>query len=301
MVTFLAHTIRITPWVFLRMLPAYAVFLFALYFVYGREMDPVVRWFLALATISPSMSFLVLIALRSGLVQLKVSAPIHPPAIFKGLGRLAGFQWAILMIVQLVIYAPMIWALETYGGLPLTTNWMLTLVGLRDFVISNNTDSIHPAFGYAIMAYAIPYGISAAILGTAMAGTAATVVRKPPRIDAFWGFGHRWFSLLLLYVPVAFILWGGVVIAYQEGISQYFFQLVPSSILAAILPIYLVNFLWLPIFAAGASVAYAQNQQRIEEQRQAELDEMIAGAQPMPDLKALRQARQERQSTGRGF
>lgn len=296
MISFIGQTLRILPLVFLRMLPSYAVFLFLLYLVYGSEMDPFTRWFLAGITVTPSMSLLVLLALRSGLVQLKVSGPIFPPAVFKGIARLAGFQWIIMLLIQAILFAPMIWALEQYADLPLRQNLTLLLTGLRDFVISGQAGQIHPAYGYSVMAYGIAYGISAAVMGTAMAGTAATVVQKPPRIDSFWGFGHRFFTLLLFYVPISFALWTGVVYAYQAGLSQVIFTYIPNSILAAIMPIYLVNFVWLPFFAAGASVAYAQYKLRIETERRAEMEALIAGAEPMPDLRALRHARQDRQN-----
>ena len=297
MISFVGQTLRILPLVYLRMVPSYAVFLFLLYLVYGSEMDAFTRWFLAGITVTPSMSLLVLLALRSGLVQLKVSGPIFPPAIFKGLARLAGFQWIIMLLIQGILFAPMVWALEQYADLPLRQNLTLLLTGLRDFVIAGKAGEIHRAYGYSVMAYGIAYGISAAVMGTAMAGTAATVVQKPPRIDSLWGFGHRFFTLLLLYVPVAFALWTGVVYAYQAGLSQIIFTCIPNSILAAIMPIYLVNFVWLPFFASGAAVAYSQNAQRIETARRNEMEALIAGAQPMPDLRALRQARQDRQNS----
>jgi hypothetical protein len=125
-------------------------------------------------------------------------------------------------------------------------------------------------------------------------------VRKPPLLDAFWSFGSKAYLLILLYLPASVLLWGGVVLAIENGIVPRLFVLTQSSLLSAVTPFFVVVLLWQPVFAAGACLTFARNRARDAAIRAALMESYGNPLETPPDIAALRRARQVEQDQRSG-
>lgn len=292
---FFGYSLRLIPAVFLRLLPVYVVYLFMLFLIFGTALEPFVRAFLVLIVVFPSTALLVLSALRAGLIHSRQTEAVFPQAVSKMIVRLVFIQGLMALIIQFIIFFPILLYLDEAWGLPLFQNQLLAFEGLMQLITTGQAALIHPGYAYAIACYAIPFAVSSAILAAPMAGTAAMAVRKPPMHDAVWGFGSRTITLFLFYAPVALCIWGGLVIAVSDGLISYFFSLTQNSLLAFVLPWVMGLFIWLPVFAAGASTAYAHRRLLDTKLRDIMMQSYTYRVEENTDIGALRRARQSRQ------
>ncbi|MEL7216538.1 MAG: hypothetical protein AAGJ96_11475 [Pseudomonadota bacterium] len=295
MVSRLAAAILLAPAILVRLLPIYAVFSFLVYFVFYSGFDALSERFFMSIILAPAFYIVVLSALRAGLIHTKQTEAINPAKVLRGVSRLISFQGTLVLVGQFAFMGPALLLLERIAGLPLFSNPVLTLQGITEVMSMGDVSRVHWVFGAAILLYAIPFAITCAFAAPAMVATAATVVRKAPGFDPIWGFASSFWSLLLLFFPIAILLWLSVLAYYAGNMVFFVTGMIGSARLAFLLPILLASAVWLPIFAAGGTIVFREARAEEEAERRSAIEAaMRAQPEEMPDLRALREARQQR-------
>ncbi|MBB5517134.1 hypothetical protein FHS89_003180 [Rubricella aquisinus] len=283
----------IFPVVFLRALPIYA--LAGVYFWLGFSVndDLFLRWLLGFLCLFPGLPLMTLMVSRGALMQLRVTEPTALDRIIRGALRLGAFQGLIWLLLSLVLMAPMGLAIHYTIGFPKVTDVAFTLEAITEVLVLGQTERLDPRYGLLFVLFAVPTSIAGSFVAIAMAGTAATVVRRPPLIDAIWGVGRRVGSLLLLLLPGAVIFFGLGALLVLGGIIPLVADLTRSQVIGVLSPALIAMALWLPLLASAGAVGYDICRKYDDAEKAARLS---AGLRAMPepeDIRSLRAARQK--------
>lgn len=291
--SFVARALLLSISIMLRMLVIVIVVSFVFYVLfYILSEQPVAILFVGVVLFIPTIVFMYLSAIRSGLVALKASGPPNVKKLGMATLKLSRFNMMINNLILslfglggsvlfLVLLMPDLWT-------ALTTE--VSFKSLTDAEAARNTlgqlPSVLPLF------WAIAASISVGVIGTSSAAVAATAAEDGPNHDAVWGVTQQFvpqfiLAALLLVVPCLLIILaaGGPIQPVLPLLDQPLFVWLGSLL-------YLV---WAGcVICGGKALAYVRTVELTENARQQMHAEMLGEVVDTQDLRALRLARQEK-------
>jgi hypothetical protein len=255
--------------------------------------DVFLRWLLGFLAFVPGLPLVTLMIKRGALMQLRVTEPTALDRIVRGMLRLGAFQGLIWLLISIVLLAPMGLAIQYTIGFPKVTDVAFTLEAITEVLVLGQTDRLDPRYGILFVLFSVPTAIAGSFVAIAMAGTAATVVRRPPLIDSIWGVGRRVGALLLLFVPSAVIFFGLGTILVTGGIIPLVADLTRSQVIGVVSPLLIALSLWLPLLASAGAVGYDICRKYDEAEKVARLSAGIRAMSEPDDIRSLRAERQK--------
>jgi len=277
----------------LRMLVIVIVISFVCYMIlYMLGDQPVAILFVVVVLFIPTVVFMYLSAIRSGLVSLKASGPPNVKKLGMATLKLSRFN---MMINNLIL------SLFGLGGsvlflvllMPDLWNTLTTDLSVDTFTDSDRAREVFGRLPSVLPSFwALAAAISVGVIGTSSAAVAATAAEDGPNHDAVWGVTQQFvpqFTLtaLLLVVPCVLII------------------LAAGGPFAPILPLLdQPLFVWLGSFfyliwagcaiCGGKALAYVRTVDAMEIERQKMHSDMLGEVVDTQDLRAMRLARQEK-------
>lgn len=292
MTAFLSQTLMIFPLVFLRALPTYVIGGVYFWLAFSVNDDVFLRWFFGLIAIFAGLPLAALMILRGALVQLKQTEATALDRIARGGVRLGAFQGFIWLLIALVFLIPCGLAFYYLVGLPKVTDAAFTLEAIGEVLIVGQMDRLDPRYAMIFVLISIPTALAGSFIAIAMAGTAATVVSRPPLIDSIWGIGRRVGALAVLFVPSALVFFALAFMLTIGGLIPLVADLTRSQIIGVVSPLLVALSLWLPLFAAAGAVGFKECRARDAQERAAIIGAGAQGRAAPDDIRALRAGRQ---------
>ena len=257
--------------------------------------EPIALVMLVVLFVQPIFVFLSILAIRGGMMALKVTDGSEIGKLFSVTWRVLRFNVPLMMlIITLFGLSVMITGLNISGN-PF----------LDELAQASSLSARFKSYFIKEAAVQFPVAVSAgwvlgicvayAAMGVSVAAAAAMAVAKPPNHFTIWGIGAQFVNLLILSLVVLFLPFVLFIMAFggMQLSVEYLLGLDPFLYYG--IAIYLV---WAYcVLAAGAALAYSLTLVADEERRAAEMAAVagVARDRERVDLAALRKSRMHNQ------
>ncbi len=257
--------------------------------------EPIALVMLVVLFVQPIFVFLSILAIRGGMMALKVTDGSEIGKLFSVTWRVLRFNVPLMMlIITLFGLSVMITGLNISGN-PF----------LDELARASSLSARFKSYFIKEAAVQFPVAVSAgwvlgicvayAAMGVSVAAAAAMAVAKPPNHFTIWGIGAQFVNLLILSLVVLFLPFVLFIMAFggMQLSVEYLLGLDPFLYYG--IAIYLV---WAYcVLAAGAALAYSLTLVADEERRAAEMAAVagVARDRERVDLAALRKSRMHNQ------
>ncbi len=257
--------------------------------------EPIALAMLVVLFVQPILVLLFILAIRGGMMALKVTDGSE-------IGKLFSVTWRVLRF-----NVPLMTVIITLFGL----SFMLTGLNLSgnpfldELAEASSLSARFKSYFVKEAALQFPVAVSAgwvlgicvayAAMGVSVAAAAAMAVAKPPNHFTIWGIGAQFVNLLVLSLVIVFVPFVLFVIAFGGMKLDMEYLLGLDPFLYYSIAVYAI---WaFCVLAAGAALAYSLALQAEEERRAAEMEAMAGMARDRErvDLAALRKSRMHNQ------